>query len=285
MDTQARKPSRTAILTAVARSLHREEPPPWVLDDTLAAALAGDDADAIAAQMREELPEAARRNFIRWVCIRSRATEDEVERAVAAGVGQYVILGAGLDSFAYRRPDLLHRLRVFEVDHPASQAWKRARLAEIGVSLPANLTFAPVDFEHQTLRSGLLEAGVDLGAPAIYSWLGVSMYLTLEAIESTLRTLATGASGTRLGMTYNRPLGALSGVGHQTEAALGPMARGMGEPMISFFEPEEAEALLRRLGFDQIRHFGPAEAVATYYPGREDVSFGGAQRLIFASVP
>lgn len=282
MEAPPRKPSRTAILTAVARSLHREEPSPWVLDDPLAAQLAGEDAAAIAAQMREELPETARRNFIRWVCVRSRATEDEVERAVAEGVGQYVILGAGLDSFAYRRPDLIDRLRIFEVDHPASQAWKRARLAELDVSLPANLVFAPVDFEHQTLGSGLLEAGVDLASPAVFSWLGVSMYLTLEAIESTLGTLAGAGPGSRVAMTYNLPLRALSGLGHQTESALGQMANLMGEPMISFFEPAEVEALLGRLGFVDIRHFGPAEAVATYFPGRDDVSFGGAQRLVFA---
>lgn len=282
MEAAPRKPSRTAILTAVARSLQREEPAPWVLDDPLAAPLAGEDAAAIAAQLREKLPETARRNFIRWVCVRSRATEDEVERAVADGVRQYVILGAGLDSFAYRRPDLVDRLRIFEVDHPASQAWKRARLAELGVSLPANLVFAPVDFERQALGSGLLEAGVDLAAPAVFSWLGVSMYLTMEAIESTLGALTAAAPGSRVAMTYNLPLRALSGAGHQAESALGPMASGMGEPMISFFEPAEMEALLRRLGFVDIRHFGPAEAVATYYAGRDDVSFGGAQRLIFA---
>lgn len=193
-----------------------------------------------------------------------------------------MILGAGLDSFAYRRPDLVDRLRIFEVDHPASQAWKRARLAELGVSLPANLVFAPVDFERQALGSGLLEAGVDLAAPAVFSWLGVSMYLTMEAIESTLGALTAAAPGSRVAMTYNLPLRALSGAGHQAESALGPMASGMGEPMISFFEPAEMEALLRRLGFVDIRHFGPAEAVATYYAGRDDVSFGGAQRLIFA---
>ena len=280
-----RKPSRSAILTAVARALHREEPPPLVLDDPLAAVLAGEDLEPIAAQLRADMPEAGRRNLIRWVCVRARASEDEVERAAAAGVDQYVILGAGLDSFAYRRPDLAERVRVFEVDHPASQAWKRARLRAAGIPPPANLVFAPIDFEHQALGEGLAAAGFDFGRPAVFAWIGVSMYLTLEAIEATLRVVAGGAPGTRLAMTYNIPLGALAGLGHQTEAVLVPMLAGMGEPMISLFEPTEAEALLRRMGFAGIRHLGPEEARATYFPGRDDVTFGGAQRLIFGEVP
>src|SRR5687767_8803463 len=150
-----RGPSRTAVLTAAARALHREEPPPWVLDDQLALALSGEDGRLLAEQLRTELSPQALLGFARWCCVRARLPEDTVERALADGVRQYVILGAGLDSFAYRRGDLLDRLRVFEVDHPASQDWKRQRLDALGLARPPNLVFAPVDFERQTLRAGL----------------------------------------------------------------------------------------------------------------------------------
>src|SRR4029079_12066623 len=123
-----REPSQSAILIAAARALHREEPPPLVLDDTLALPLAGDDATAMTERLRTTLPREALLAFSRWCCVRARLPEDVVEKAIDDGVGQYVILGAGLDSFGYRRPELLDRLRVFEVDHPASQAWKRQRL-------------------------------------------------------------------------------------------------------------------------------------------------------------
>jgi hypothetical protein len=146
------------VRSAAARALHREEPPPWVLDDHLALGLAGDEGVSITRSMRDELSAENLVTFSRWMCVRARLAEDVVERAVAAGIRQYAILGAGLDSFAYRRPDLLGRLRVFEVDHPASQAWKRERLAELGVDLPANLVFAAVDFETQTLSDGLVAA-------------------------------------------------------------------------------------------------------------------------------
>jgi methyltransferase (TIGR00027 family) len=207
-----------------------------------------------------------------------------VERALAGGVRQYVILGAGLDSFAYRRGDLLDRLRVFEVDHPASQAWKRRRLDELGVSPPPSLVFAAVDFEHQTLRAGLEAAGFDFRAPAVFSWIGVTMYLTLEAIEATLATVAACPAGSRIVLTYNRPGSALSGMGLETQTVLARIAGEMGEPIVSLFEPEEIDRLLRGLGFDQVDDFGPDEAVRTYFAGRNDVRFGGAQRLVVAAV-
>ena len=284
MTESPRKPSQSAILTAVARALHRDEPPPLVLDDSLALPLAGDDAQAMVERLRSELPRAALLAFSRWCCVRARLPEDIVARAVEGGIGQYVILGAGLDSFAYRNSHLLDRLRVFEVDHPASQEWKRQRLAEIGVACPSQLTFVPMDFEHQTLREGLAAAGFDFTAPAIFSWIGVTMYLTHDAIRASLATVAAGPPGTTIVLTYNQPPAALTGMGAQTEGALRPLLAGMGEPMISTFTPSEIEEFVRREGFGDITHFGPDEAVQTYFPGREDVTFGGAQRVVIASV-
>ncbi|MGN6430832.1 MAG: class I SAM-dependent methyltransferase, partial [Gaiellaceae bacterium] len=207
-----------------------------------------------------------------------------VERAVAAGVRQYAILGAGLDSFAYRRPDLLERLRVFEVDHPASQAWKRERLAELGVSLPANLVFAAVDFETQTLRDGLLAAGFDFAAGAVFSWIGVTMYLTLAAIEATLETVAACPPGSRIVLTYNLPPSALDDQELAMHSTMSRVVGEVGEPWLSFFTAAEVEALLRRYGFGEVDHFGPAEASRTYFAGRPDVHLEMPQRLLVATV-
>jgi methyltransferase (TIGR00027 family) len=279
-----RSPSKTAVLTAVARGLHREETPPWVLDDHLALGLAGDEGASITQRLREELSPEDLLTFTRWMSVRSRLVEDVVERAVAAGIGQYAILGAGLDSFAYRRPDLLGRLRVFEVDHPASQAWKRKRLADIDVSLPANLVFAPVDFETQTLRAGLLAAGFDFAAAAVFSWIGVTMYLTLAAIEATLETMAACPPGSRIVLTYNGPPSALDDQALAMHRRMSRVVGEMGEPWISLFTPDEAEDLLDRCGFGEVEHFGPAEAIRTYFAGRPDVRLGMPQRLLVATV-
>jgi methyltransferase (TIGR00027 family) len=279
-----RSPSRTAMLTAVARALHREEASPTVLDDQFALALAGEEGPALIERLKAEVPEETLLGFSRWICVRARLPEDIVEAAVVEGVRQYVILGAGLDSFAYRRPDLLGRLRVFEVDHPASQAWKQARLSELGIDRPANLVFAPVNFETQTLRKELERAGFDFGAKAVFSWVGVTMYLTLGAIEATLATVAECLAGTRIVLTYNLSASALREMGLGTENRFAGIAAEMGEPFVSLFEPAEAEALLRRLGFDDIVNFGPEEALHTYFAGRDDVRLPGPQRLIVARV-
>lgn len=272
------------MLTAAARALHREEPPPWVLDDPLALRLAGEEGLALIEQLRSEVPGDAMLSFNRWIAVRARLPEDVVERAMADGVGQYVILGAGLDSFAYRRKDLQSRLRVFEVDHPASQAWKRRRLDELGIEVPANLVFTPVDFESQTLREGLAASGFDFAERAVFSWIGVTMYLTLDAIRATLATIAACPAGSRIVLTYNRPRAALTGLSRALDTALGTLAADVGEPFVSLFEPAEIERLLREHGFDDVVHFGPDEAIQTYFPGRTDVAFAGAQRLVVATV-
>jgi methyltransferase (TIGR00027 family) len=278
--------SRTAILTAAARALHRDESPPWVLDDPFAGPLAGEDGIVIGEQLRAALPPEQLLSFTRWICVRARYVEDLVERAVTSGTAtQYVILGAGLDSFAYRRTAGLERLRVFEVDHPASQAWKRARLTAIGVTPPDDLVFAPVDFEHQTLAEGLALASFAWDAATIVSWIGVTMYLTGDAIDATLRAVAGFAHGSRLVLTYNQPPSALAGFGGRIEAVMSGITTTMGEPFVSLYEPQQIEQLLRDHGYTDIEHFGPDEARATYLPGRDDVHFGGAQRLIAANVP
>jgi methyltransferase (TIGR00027 family) len=277
-------PSRTAVLTALARALHREEPRPWIIDDYLALGLAGEEGLALRERLQAELPPAFIAAFSRWVCVRARFPEDIVEQAAAEGVRQYVILGAGLDSFAYRRHDLLDRLRVFEVDHLASQQWKRRRLAELGVDSPATLVYAPVDFERQTLREGLEQAGFDFRQLAVFSWVGVTMYLTLDAIEATLVTMSGCQAGTRVVLTYNQPPAALGGTTAQIAAAFAGIAAEMGEPFVSRFLPGQIDQLLREHGFGEIVDFGPDQARTRYFQGRADVEIAGAQRLITAAV-
>jgi len=284
MGEAVRGPSRTAVLTAAARALHREEPQPWVMDDYLALRLAGQEGLALLDRLRAEVPRPYLLAFSRWVCVRAQFPEDLVARAVASGVGQYVILGAGLDSFAYRRNDLLNWLRVFEVDHPATQAWKRQRLAEVGVELPSGLVFAPVDFERQTLRKGLEQAGFAFGQLAIFSWVGVTMYLTLDAINATLATMAECQAGTRVVLTYNQPQSVLTSSDAQITGAMAGLAARMGEPFISRFRTAEIAQLLHQHGFGGITDFGPDEARAAYFAERPDVEIAGAQRIIAATV-
>jgi methyltransferase (TIGR00027 family) len=280
-----RRPSRTAVLTAVVRALPREEPAPVIFDDTLALGLAGDEGRTLIVRLRTEIAPVHLLAFSRWVCIRSRYAEDLVERAVRRRIDQYVVLGAGLDSFAYRRADLQDRVRVFEVDHPGSQAWKRRRLLELEITIPDNLVFAPVDFEHQTLRHGLESAGFDFSRPAVFSWIGVTMYLTLDAIEATLATIAQCPPGTRIVFTYNQPLDAVDELSAAVSSTfMESFATKWNEPFISFFMPAQIEELLGRHGFDHIEHFGPDEARGVYFDGRDDVEIAGAQRLVTANV-
>lgn len=272
------------MMTAAARAIHREEPSPWVLDDPLAISLAGEQGVEIRDRLKAELPPESLLAFTRWCCVRARVPEQVVERELAQGTAQYVILGAGLDTFAYRRGDLAGRLRVFEVDHPDTQRWKRSRLHKLGVDPGIEVVYVPVDFERQTLEAGLEEAGFDFGARAVFSWIGVIMYLTREAIVSTLTTIRASAPGSRVVLTYDLPSEALSGLGAETQGILGRVVAEMGEPIIRRFRPAEIERLLRELGYTAVEHFAPDEAISTFFPGRDDVVFGGAQRIATATV-
>jgi methyltransferase (TIGR00027 family) len=192
-----------------------------------------------------------------------------------------VILGAGLDTFAYRRPDL--DLCVFEVDHPATQVWKQRRLADLGVAIPGNLVFVPVDFERQGLGPTLEEAGFTF-AEAVSSWLGVTIYLTPSAIDLTLFTIAHGAAGTRMVLTYNQPDRVLDDHAVRVTSAMRSIAARLGEPFVTLFTRDEIDALLREHGFDEMEHIGRDEARARYFGGHQDVEIAGAQALVCAVV-
>ena len=272
------------MLTAAARALHRAGASPWILDDAFAAGLAGDEGAEAANRVTSRLPPEGLTSFVVWVCLRGRFSEDFVDRAIGDGIGQYVILGAGLDSSAYRHASWLEHATVFEVDHEASQAWKRSRLRELGIDEPANLVFAPVDFERETLRDGLVRSGFDVTAPAVFSWMGVSMYLTSQAITATLHEVASFAPGSRLVMTYNRRPERVDAFSREVTSTIASVVGGTGEPFLSLFEPDEAQALLRTHGLLDVEDIGPDDLKARYLDGAAGVRLAQAQRILTASV-
>jgi methyltransferase (TIGR00027 family) len=272
------------VLTAVARSVHREESPPWVLDDYLALDLAGVDGLALREQLRAEVPASLLLAFGRWMCVRARLAEDLVARSVSEGVAQYVILGAGLDSFAYRRGDLLDLLRVFEVDHPANQSWKRRRLGALGVEIPAPLSMCRWISRSRLCRRAWRQPELGFHEPAVFSWLGTIQFRTLDAISATLGTIRECPAGSRMVITYNQPHSAVHCVPAQVSAAFVGIVSKVGEPFVSRFLPDEIAQLLHRHGFGDTADFGPEHARVRYFDGRTEVDVGGAERIVTATV-
>jgi methyltransferase (TIGR00027 family) len=247
-------------MAAMGRAMHREGPPPCIVDDWLAADLAGPGDQAIAAGMRERAAPEQLHAFQAWTAARTRFVEDFVVQAVADGITQYVLLGAGLGSFAYRRVDVADRVTVFEVDHPLSQAWKRNRLDELNVSIPRSVVFAPVDFKTQSLRDGLTDAGVDFDGRAVVSWIGVTMYLERD-----------------------QPADVLDERGRALLADVSATAAQLGEPFISPLRADEVEQLLGAHGYRDIAHFGAPDAMRDYFAG-VDIGIPDVQRLATAVV-
>jgi methyltransferase (TIGR00027 family) len=263
----------TAVGAAFLRAAHlTEDGTPKIFQDTLAHALVGRAlamrlADVLRQSWPLELLPVARVTSV----TRARYTEDRLLRRAHAGVEQYVVLGAGLDTFGYRRPEVLGALRVFEVDHPIVQAWKRERLRAAGITEPVGVQFVPVDFERESLEEGLAHMGFRMDAPAFVSWLGVTQYLTPAAIQATLDFLGVFALGSELVGTYVVPDELRDDVDRAFAAVAAPVAAARGEPWLTFFHPAEFEALVRTSGFTSIEHFGPEEAAAQpYFHNRTD---------------
>lgn len=199
---------------------------------------------------------------------RSRFAEDQLEAFVERGVAQYVVLGAGLDTFAYRNP--FQDLRVFEVDFPATQAWKRSMLADGAIAIPANVTFVPLDFEHKALAEGLAEAGFDFSASAFFGWLGVVPYLSLEAFRSTVMTIARLPSPTAVSFDFALSPEILPPRARAAFDMLSERVAAAGEPFRLFFTPESLEDELRKDGFNRIEIIGADALNSRYFQGRSD---------------
>ncbi len=275
-------PDSTAVRVALWRALHVElDDPPHVLDDTVGLRLADPDPDW---RSRGDMHPDGTRPFRASIVARARFLDDLVSEHAAAGVGQYVILGAGLDTFAQRHPDVA--VRIFEVDQPGTQEWKRRRLTEIGYPPGENLRFVPVDFERSETFPDALEAnGFDAQRPAVVSSMGVSMYLTKEATEATLRQIAAFANGSVLAMTFMLPLDLTDAAERPMQESVEAAAAGSGTPFISHYAPDEIAEICRAAGFSAAQHVSPDDLTARYFAGRTDgLRSPTAEQLIVATV-
>jgi methyltransferase (TIGR00027 family) len=226
--------SRTARRVAIRRAAHQLLDHPKVLDDPLALRIIGSEAEAALRSDPKE-NHSFSRAFRAFMAARSRYAEDELARAVALGVRQYAVLGAGLDTFAYRNPHL--DLRVFELDHPATQSWKREQLQAAGITIPPSLTFVPIDFEQQTLSDSLEQSGFNASAAAFVSWLGVTPYLTREACMTTLSFIAKLPAGSGVVFDFAVDPALLNPGQRQSLDALSTRVARYGEPFQLFFDP------------------------------------------------
>jgi methyltransferase (TIGR00027 family) len=277
------QPSQTAQFTAVLRAAHQILDDPKILNDPLALRIIGGEAES---RLRANLPRFQAIQTLRaFIVLRSRYAEDELARAVERGVRQYVILGAGLDTFPYRNPYQVSNLRLFEVDHPATQPWKRSRLREAAIAIPDSLNFAPIDFEKQTLLEGLTLAGFKTNQPAFFSMLGVVIYLTREAVRETLKGIASLPSRSEIVFDYAVPSTAISDRERSAREALAKRTAAIGEPWVTYFDPDDLAGELHRLGFNAVEDLQPGEANDRYFKGRSDgLRVSGSARLMKARV-
>ncbi|KYF96196.1 methyltransferase [Sorangium cellulosum] len=259
----------TAVRVALWRAMHVQiDAPPHVLDDEVGLKLAAPDD---GWRQRPDMNPGATSRFRASIVARARFIEDLVVEQAGRGVRQYVILGAGLDTFAQRRPDIASRLRVFEVDRPGPQAWKRQRLVELGFGVPDWLRLVPVDFEAgASLWEQLASAGFDATEPAVVASAGVSMYLTRDANLASLRQVAGLAPGSTLALTFMLPLELVEPEVRPATEWAHKGARAAGTPFLSFFTPPEILALARDAGFKDARHVSAASLAQRYFAGRAD---------------
>lgn len=260
--------SGTARGVAMLRAAHQiVDDEPLIFRDPVILSLLGPDIEPLVREHREALREPQSRALRSHIVLRSRFAEDALAAAVARGADRYILLGAGLDTFAYRQPEWANAIEIVEVDHPASQRDKREALARAGIPLPPNLRLADVDFEHETLAAGLTRAGVGTDRVTFFSWLGVTMYLTLPAIESVLSTVAGFAEGSAIVLTFAQPVQSEEDHG---VARLAEGAAAMGEPWVSYFTVDEMTRLLTRHGFTDVQFPSRDELLARYFADRRD---------------
>jgi len=264
------EPLRTSTAAGVAwlRAVHQLlDDPPRILDDPAIVTLLGTDGVKRLHDESARAQSPGARALRVHVLLRSRIAEDHLARAMHRGVTQYVLLGAGYDTFIVRQPEWARALRIVEVDRPAIQEEKRVRLAAAGLVVPGNVVFAPIDFEHETLAEGLARNGVSLDRPTFFSWLGVTMYLTEPAIDATLRTVAATPAGSEIVFTFADPT---PREGRDPDLpSLADRAASVGEPWLSYFTPDALERKLRAFGFGEVEFVTP-ELAARYVGQRSD---------------
>ena len=259
----------TAVRVALWRAMHVQiDALPHILEDELGLKLAAPDNDW---RRRPDMDPETTKRFRASIVARARFIEDLVAEQVVRGVNQYVVLGAGLDTFAQRRPEIASNLRIFEVDRPGPQAWKRQRLIELGFGIPKYLRFVPVDFEaDQSWWGQLVNAGFDARRPAVIASTGVTMYLTKHAVEDKLRSIARLAPSSALAMTFLLPLDLLEPEDRPGLQMAEKGARAAGTPFISFFSAPEMSTLASEAGFKNIQCISTADLIKRYFAGRTD---------------
>ena len=275
-DIRPRKASTTAILVAAVRASHLRWNPTPIFSDQYAVAMVTPfwrlvaDNRLLNRLVVDVLLRTLRPTHT-VIILRIRYAEDRLQEAISGDVRQYVILGAGLDTFALRHPSLADRLRIYEVDHPASQEMKRHQLGRIG-PFPSNLKLVPVDFETDRLGDALVGAGFDPEAPAFFAWLGVTCYLTTEAVRDTIGQIAAvAAPGSRVVLDYRYPRRLVPAAGLALVEKMDRFVERRGEPMRSEYSPDEIDAEMERAGFTAMDHVSPAEQTQRYLQDRNDI--------------
>lgn len=276
--------SRTAERVAERRAAHQLLDHPIVFRDLLAFDVL---LPEVAARIR-----AAPRDYDRspiatplraFLVVRSRFAEDSLRSAIERGISQYALIGAGFDTFAYRNP--FPDLRVFEIDHPATQAEKKQRLASAGIALPGNVSLIPADLSIRSLGDALASSGFDPQKAAVFAWLGVIPYLELPAIEATFRYVASLPTGTEIIFDYGIPRQSLGFIGRFVFDRMASRVAAIGEPWKSFFTPEDLRRLLINVGFSVVEDLGADAINAKYFAGRSDrLRVGEAGRIARAVV-
>jgi len=275
---QDQRASRTALATAYLRAAHQIlDPGPRVLDDPIALRILGPEAEERIRGSADKFMSAETRAVRSHVVLRSRYAEDRLAASAARGISQYVLVGAGFDTFALRQPQWAASLRVIEVDHPDTQRLKQSMISKAGISVPGNVVFAGVDFEQETLDEGLARIGVRTDLATFFSWLGVTMYLTEAAIDATLTCMASFAKGSEAVITFLQP----ATTGSWVSRELAMRVAEIGEPFVSYFTPESFKEKLLDAGFSEV-DFLTSELSAGFFP-EDDGSLQKPKRVSIAS--
>jgi methyltransferase (TIGR00027 family) len=276
---QAGEPSHTARGAAAYRAIHQTLEGGVIFSDPFASKILDDETRARLGQIAAD---PAHRPMRLFIAARSRFSEDMLAAGVARGVRQVVVLGAGLDTFSLRNPYADLGVRVFEVDYPATQQWKRERLNDAGLAIPGSLTFAPVDFERQSLADGLKAAGFRSDRPAFFQWLGVVPYLTREAVSATLHFIV-GVPESEVVFDYAEPFESYPAGRREHVMAVAARTALLGEPWLSLFAPCKLSEMLRDIGFGESEDLGLAELTDRFYGAlKQDIAIGAGPHVLRA---
>jgi methyltransferase (TIGR00027 family) len=276
---QVGEPSHTARGAAAYRAIHQTLEGGVIFSDPFASMILDDET---RARLGETAADPSLRPMRLFIAARSRFSEDTLAAGVAGGVRQVVVLGAGLDTFSLRNPYADLGVRVFEVDYPATQQWKRERLNQAGLAITGSLTFAPVDFERQSLADGLKAAGFRSDRPAFFQWLGVVPYLTREAFSATLHFIV-GVPESEVVFDYAEPFENYPADRRANVMAVAARAASLGEPWLSLFDPAELSEMLHNRGFGVVEDLGLAEIADRFYGDlKQDIRTGPGPHVVRA---